>query len=176
MRVLGIDPGTATTGYGLIDASSAGDELVTYGVILTSAELPLEQRLALIHRRLSDLLAEFQPEAVAVEDLFFGKNTRSALSVAQARGVALLATAQHGLAAEVYRPIQVKQAVAAYGGASKLQVQQMVRMLLRLPEIPRPDDAADALAIALCHAHSYVAAARLRTAAASSLRGQVSSR
>ncbi|MHB8619642.1 MAG: crossover junction endodeoxyribonuclease RuvC, partial [Chloroflexota bacterium] len=103
----------------------------------------------------------------AVEDLFFGKNTRSAISVAQARGVVLLAAAEQGLEVCVYRPVQVKQAVAAYGGATKDQVQQMVRMLLRLAEIPRPDDAADALAIALCHAHSAIASGRLAAAGAS---------
>ena len=162
MRILGIDPGIATTGYGFIESDP--DRALTYGVVLTPAGEPLEARLLLIHRRLSDLLAEFQPEACAVEELFFGKNSRSAFSVAQARGVVLLAAAQHGLAVEVYRPVQVKQAVASYGGASKQQVQQMVRLLLDLPDIPRPDDAADALAIALCHAHSYQAAARLRAA------------
>jgi crossover junction endodeoxyribonuclease RuvC len=164
MRVLGIDPGTATTGYGVVDSSAAGDRALSFGVILTAADLPLERRLLAIFGRLSELLAEFRPEACAVEELFFGKNTRSAFSVAQARGVALLAAAQHGLAVEVYRPIQVKQAVASYGGASKQQVQQMVRMLLGLAEVPRPDDAADALAIALCHAHSYEALARRRAA------------
>ncbi|HLQ35077.1 MAG TPA: crossover junction endodeoxyribonuclease RuvC [Chloroflexota bacterium] len=162
MRILGIDPGTATTGYAFID--SPPDRALTYGVILTAAGEPLEQRLLLIHRRLSELIAEFQPEACAVEELFFGKNSRSAFSVAQARGAALLAAAQHGLAVEVYRPIQVKQAVAAYGAASKQQVQQMVRMLLGLTEIPRPDDAADALAIALCHAHAHEGLARRRAA------------
>jgi len=164
MRTLGIDPGTATTGYAVIDSSSIGDRALTFGVILTAADLPLEQRLLAIHHRLDALIEEHRPGACAVEELFFGKNTRSAFSVAQARGVALLAAAQHGLAVEVYRPIQVKQAVAAYGGAGKLQVQQMVRVLLGLPEIPRPDDAADALAIALCHAHSYEALARRRAA------------
>src|SRR5205085_310651 len=119
-----------------------------------------------IHQQLQALIEQFQPEACAVEDLFFGRNTRSAFSVAQARGIALLAAAQHGLAVEVYRPIQVKQAVASYGAANKAQVQQMVRMLLGLTEIPKPDDAADALAIALCHAHSYLALSRLRAASA----------
>ncbi|SRR5579884_45642 len=163
MRILGVDPGTATTGYALVETNP--DRALTYGVILTPAGLPLEQRLREIHQRLSALIAEFRPDVCAVEELFFGKNSRSAFSVAQARGVALLAAAESALAVEVYRPIQVKQAVAAYGGATKPQVQQMVRMLLGLPEIPRPDDAADALAIALCHAHSYEAAARLRAAA-----------
>jgi crossover junction endodeoxyribonuclease RuvC len=164
LRILGVDPGLATTGYGIVDSTSGTDKPVTYGVVLTPAGEPLETRLLTIHQRLTALIAEFEPEACAIEELFFGKNSRSAFSVAQARGVALLSAAQHGLAVEVYRPIQVKQAVAAYGAATKQQVQQMVRMLLGLAEIPRPDDAADALAIALCHAHSYEAVARRRAA------------
>ncbi len=162
MRILGIDPGLATTGFGVVD----GENALTYGVVLTPAGVALEQRLLLIYRRLKELIAEFKPEACAAEELFFGKNSRSAFGVAQARGVALLAAAEQGLAVEVYRPIQVKQAVASYGGATKQQVQQMVRMLLGLPDIPRPDDAADALAIAVCHAHSYEALARRRAALA----------
>ncbi|HEY8692561.1 MAG TPA: crossover junction endodeoxyribonuclease RuvC [Chloroflexota bacterium] len=164
MRILGIDPGIATTGYAVVESNAAGDRALTFGVVLTPSGLALEQRLLLIYRRLAELIGEFQPEACAAEELFFGKNSRSAFSVAQARGAALLAAAERGLAVEVYRPIQVKQAVASYGGASKQQVQQMVRMLLGLAEIPRPDDAADALAIALCHAHSYEALARRRMA------------
>jgi crossover junction endodeoxyribonuclease RuvC len=166
MRILGIDPGIATTGYGVVDATNGTDRALTYGVVLTPAGQPLEQRLVTIHRRLVEIIREFRPEACAVEELFFGKNSRSAFSVAQARGVALLAAAEAELVVEVYRPIQVKQAVASYGAAGKQQVQQMVRMLLGLAEIPRPDDAADALAIALCHAHSYEALARRRAAEA----------
>jgi crossover junction endodeoxyribonuclease RuvC len=166
MRVLGIDPGTATTGYGVVDSDSSGDRAVAFGVVLTAADLPLERRLLSIHSRLRDLMAELRPQACAVEELFFGRNSRSAFSVAQARGVALLAAAEYGLAVEVYRPMQVKQAVAAYGGAGKQQVQQMVRAMLGLAEIPRPDDAADALAIALCHAHSYLGLSRVRAAMA----------
>jgi len=154
VRILGIDPGTATTGYGVVDSGSGGDQAVTYGVIVTPAAEALEVRLLTIHEGINRLLADYAPEACAIEELFFGRNTRSAFSVAQARGVALLAAAQHGLSVDVYRPIQVKQAVAAYGGAGKAQVQHMVRMLLGLAEAPKPDDAADALAIALCHAHS----------------------
>jgi crossover junction endodeoxyribonuclease RuvC len=164
MRVLGIDPGLATTGYGLVDWAEQEERALTFGVVLTAPDLPLEQRLLVIHKRLSELIAEFGPEVCAVEELFFGRNSRSAFAVAQARGAALLAAAEHGVVVEVYRPVQVKQAVAAYGGASKPQVQQMVRILLGLPEIPRPDDAADALAIALCHAHSHEALARRRAA------------
>ncbi|MBV9120131.1 MAG: crossover junction endodeoxyribonuclease RuvC [Chloroflexi bacterium] len=161
MRVLGIDPGLATTGYGVVEDGRS----LTYGVVLTPATMALEQRLLMIYRRLSEIMSEFLPDACAVEELFFGKNSRSAFGVAQARGIALLCAAEKGLAVEVYRPVQVKQAVASYGGADKRQVQQMVRMLLRLPEIPRPDDAADALAIALCHANSHLALRRLRALA-----------
>lgn len=164
MRILGIDPGLATTGFGVVEATASGERALTFGAILTPADMALEQRLLLVYRRLNDVMAEFRPEACAAEELFFGKNSRSAFAVAQARGVALLAAADHGLGVEVYRPIQVKQAVAAYGGATKQQVQQMVRMLLGLADIPRPDDAADALAIALCHAHSHEALARRRAA------------
>jgi crossover junction endodeoxyribonuclease RuvC len=166
VRTLGIDPGTATTGYGIVESAEGVDRAITFGVILTPADLPLEQRLLSIHQQLADIIERFGPAACAVEDLFLGRNARSAFSVAQARGVALLCAAEHGIPVEVYRPIQVKQAVAAYGGADKQQVQHMVRMLLGLPEVPRPDDAADALAIALCHAHSHEALSRLRRAIA----------
>ncbi len=166
MRVLGIDPGTATSGYGLIDSTPAGDQAVVFGVITTPADAPLELRLLTIHTELTKLLLEFKPDACAVEALFFGRNTRSALSVAHGRGAALLAAAQNGLAVAVYTPIQVKQAVASYGAATKDQVQQMVRMLLRLESIPKPDDAADALAVAICHAHSDVANRRMAAAQA----------
>lgn len=166
MRVIGIDPGTATTGYGLIDSDDAGDRAVAFGVITTPAGAALELRLLAIHQQLTELMDEYHPQACAVEELFFGRNTRSAISVAHARGTALLAASQHGLSVAVYRPVQVKQAVASYGAADKNQVQQMVRAMLRLDAIPKPDDAADALAIALCHAHSHVGMERLRAALA----------
>jgi len=164
VRIIGIDPGTASTGFGVIDSEAGEDRAVHFGVISTAAGQDLELRLLAIHRQLGELMDALRPEACAVEELFFGRNTRSAISVAQARGAALLAAAQHGLRVNVYRPLQVKQAVASYGGASKDQVQHMVRLLLRLDAVPQPDDAADALAIALCHAHSSVGLARLRAA------------
>jgi crossover junction endodeoxyribonuclease RuvC len=153
--VIGIDPGIATTGYGLVQEAQDGSlHLVAYGVIETPAGLPLPQRLLLLHNQLSALLLLHNPAGGAVEKLFFQRNVRTAMTVGQARGVALLALAQAGLPVAEYTPLEVKQAVVGYGGADKNQVQQMVRALLQLDDIPRPDDAADALAVAICHAHS----------------------
>ena len=155
MLVIGIDPGTAITGYGLV-RENEDDSLcaVDYGVILTPSDLPMPQRLLELHRQLLDLLLLHRPESGAVEKLFFQRNVRTAISVGQGRGVILLALAQAGLPVAEYSPREVKQAVTGYGGADKPQVQQMVRALLGLKEAPRPDDAADALAIAICHTHS----------------------
>ena len=156
MLVLGIDPGTATTGYGLIRETAQGDfEVVNYGVILTPAGLPLEKRLLLLYDRLVELLLLHRPDTGAVEKLFFQRNVTTAIAVGQARGVALLAFAKQGLRVAEYTPLEVKQAVTGYGGAEKLQIQMMVQAVLQLKEMPRPDDAADALAIALCHLQSY---------------------
>ena len=154
MRVLGIDPGTAITGYGVIEGE--GDSLVvtTYGAVTTPANQPLAQRLQHIYRELRALIAEWHPDSAAVEELFFSKNARTALSVGHARGVALLALTEAGLPIQEYKPAEVKQAVAGYGNAPKQQVQGMVQLLLNLDEMPRPDDAADALAVAICHIHS----------------------
>jgi crossover junction endodeoxyribonuclease RuvC len=151
---LGIDPGTAITGYGVIEGE--GDSLVvtTYGVITTPANQPLAQRLQHIYRELRALITEWHPDSAAVEELFFSKNARTALSVGHARGVALLALTEAGLPIQEYKPAEVKQAVAGYGNAPKQQVQGMVQLLLNLDELPRPDDAADALAVAICHFHS----------------------
>lgn len=155
MLVIGIDPGTATTGYGLVRESEAGVlEAVDYGAILTPPYLPSSQRLLLLYRSLQEILFLHRPQTGAVEKLFFQRNVRTALSVGQARGVCLLALAEAQLAVAEYTPLEVKQAVVGYGGADKIQVQQMVRALLRLPELPQPDDAADALAVAICHLHS----------------------
>jgi crossover junction endodeoxyribonuclease RuvC len=156
MLVIGIDPGTATTGYGLVRERQDGSlEMAAYGVILTPANTPLPERLLELYHQLVELLALHQPQSGAVEKLFFQRNVRTALSVGQARGVALLALAQAGVPIAEYTPMEIKQAVVGYGGADKQQVQQMVRALLELPDIPRPDDAADALAVAICHIHSY---------------------
>ena len=154
MRVLGIDPGTAITGYGLVEEVRGDLKLVAFGVIRTPADQPLPRRLQLIYHAVSDLAEEWEPEAAAVEELFFSRNVRTAMSVGQARGVALLALADAGLDIAEYTPLAIKQAVTGYGNADKIQVQEMVRLLLELAEVPRPDDAADALAVAICHLHS----------------------
>jgi len=154
MIILGIDPGTAIAGYGIL--KSDGDELtvVAYGAITTPSDWGMPRRLQHIYAELTVLIQEYQPTDAVVEKLFFSKNVRTALSVGQARGVVLLAAAQANLAIHEYTPLEIKQAVVGYGRADKNQVQQMVRMLLQLDSVPQPDDAADALAIAICHAHS----------------------
>jgi crossover junction endodeoxyribonuclease RuvC len=154
MVVMGIDPGTATTGYGLVRDSEIGPQLVAFGAILTPAGARMPERLQTIYRELCQLIALHGPEAAAVEKLFFQRNVSTAMTVGQARGVALLALAEAGLRVGEYTPRDVKQAVAGYGGADKRQIQQMVRAILNLPDIPKPDDAADALAVAICHLNS----------------------
>jgi crossover junction endodeoxyribonuclease RuvC len=157
--VLGLDPGTAIMGYGLVREISGPDspgdfELVEYGAITTPAGMPLARRLLSIYAQLNDLLDRYHPVAVVVEELFFNKNTTTVISVGQARGVALLAAASRNLTVCEYTPLQVKQSLSGYGRATKQQIQQMVRLLLNLDFIPRPDDAADALALAICHLRS----------------------
>lgn len=154
LRVLGIDPGTATTGFGVLEGQAgAGGELhlLDYGAIRTAPGQPMPERLADLHASLCEIIALHRPQAMAVEELFFSSNVTTALSVGQARGVILLAGAQAGIAIAEYKPMQVKLAITGYGGADKRQVQEMLRLTLRLAETPRPDDAADAIAIALCH-------------------------
>lgn len=149
---LGIDPGTATTGYGLVRLERDGELVaVKYGVILTPKEDSAPSRLEMIYDQLSDLIREYQPETAAVEKLFFSRNVTTALAVGQARGVVMLALQKAGIAAFEYTPKEIKNAVAGYGGADKRQVQEMVRALLQLDSIPKPDDAADALAVAITH-------------------------
>lgn len=154
MRVLGVDPGTATTGYGVVEETREGIRALAYGVIITPAGQPLPQRLQTIYQELRRLIGEWQPDEAAVEELYFNVNVRTALSVGQARGVVLLALADAGLPVTEYGPGEVKQALTGYGGAEKRQMQEMVRMLLGLEKTPSPDDAADALAVAICHLHS----------------------
>ena len=155
MITIGIDPGTATTGYGLIRENPDGSlSAIAFGVITTTAELSMPQRLKTLFQNLSDIINLHRPQNGAVEKLFFHRNVTNAISVGQGRGVALLALAKANITVAEYTPLQVKQAVAGYGAADKNQVQQMVRVLLSLNEIPHPDDAADALAIAICHLHS----------------------
>ena len=149
---LGIDPGTATTGYGLVRIEPDGSLVaVKYGVLLTPKESTASARLVMLYNQLHDVLNEYKPELAAVEKLFFARNVTTALAVGQARGVVMLAIEQAGLEVFEYTPKEVKNAVAGYGGADKRQVQEMVRALLQLDSIPKPDDAADALAIAITH-------------------------
>jgi crossover junction endodeoxyribonuclease RuvC len=155
MVVIGVDPGTATTGYGLVRENEDGSlQAVAYGVISTPAGLELAERLLTLYNELSQILLLHKPDKAAVEKLFFQKNVRTAMSVGHGRGVVLLCLAQAGISVAEYTPLEIKQAVAGYGNADKQQVQYMVRTLLNLEEIPRPDDAADALAVAICYAHS----------------------
>lgn len=152
MLILGIDPGTATTGYGLVTETSSGSmSVVDYGVIKTPAKLCMPDRLVLLYHRLQEIILLHRPESGAVEKLFFQNNVTTAIAVGQARGVAMLALAESEISVGEYTPMEVKQAVAGYGGADKNQVQQMTKMILNLESIPKPDDAADALAVALCH-------------------------
>lgn len=155
MFILGVDPGTAITGYGMVQATGNRFQAVDYGCIRTGSNLPLATRLLIIYNKLYELIETYSPQHLAIEELFFNKNTRTALAVGHARGAALLAAAHSGLETFEYTPLQVKQAVVGYGRAAKVQVQKMVATILNLPEIPKPDDVADALAIAICHAHSY---------------------
>ncbi len=157
MRViLGIDPGTATTGFGLVSEREDGSlECLTYGVIVTPPSLPAHQRLSLLFHDLKDLILLHHPDGVAVEKLFFQTNVKTAIAVGQARGVVLLAISEASLELGEYTPNEVKQAVAGYGSADKRQVQEMVKVLLTLAEIPKPDDAADALAIAITHLNTH---------------------
>ena len=160
MIIIGIDPGTAATGYGAITSTAAGKlQLLAYGVISTSPKIADHHRLSQLHDELGALFARFEPPEVAVEQLFFTNNAKTAIAVGQARGVALLAAANAGCDVREYTPLQVKQAVVGYGAARKAQVQYMVKAILALSEIPKPDDAADALAVAICHAHSRKMAA-----------------
>jgi len=163
LLVLGIDPGTAITGYGIV-CGGAKVEPVAYGVITTPAGLALPLRLQQIYDELTALISTHHPKTAAVEELFFARNARTALSVGHARGVILLALAQAGLPIYEYTPLQVKQAITGYGLAGKEQMQQMVRLLLNLDALPQPDDAADALAVAICHAHSLSMLSRLSLA------------
>jgi len=148
---LGIDPGTAIVGYAVVMAQGSELHMIACDVITTPAKMPLAQRLQLIYEGLTRLIATYKPDEAAMEELFFAKNARTAMTVGHARGVAMLALANGGLSVAEYTPKQVKQAVTGYGGADKNQVGEMVRILLKLSAIPKPDDAADAAAVAICH-------------------------
>jgi len=152
MRILGIDPGYAIVGYGVVDTKTMKPE--AYGVIRTEAGIPIEDRLAEIYDNMCELLRMFRPDHVAIEKLYFNTNEKTAINVSQARGVIVLACVKSGVKLYEYTPLQVKMSVVGYGRAEKLQVQDMTKRLLGLAKIPKPDDAADALALALCHANS----------------------
>ena len=159
MRVLGIDPGTGITGWGIVEndnTSIVANKLsvIDYGVIRTSPGLDMPMRLKDIYDELNSIIERFSPEAVAIEDLFFFKNQKTVIKVGQARGVAIITAVNHNLPVFDYTPLQVKQAVTSYGRAEKSQVQDMVKAILSLKEVPKPDDAADALAVAICHLYS----------------------
>ncbi|MFO7951918.1 MAG: crossover junction endodeoxyribonuclease RuvC [Bacillota bacterium] len=151
MRILGIDPGVAITGYGLVEENGRNFQCLASGCVRTDKDRPTASRLKKIHKQICDLIASHDPEALVVEKIFFSKNVRTAFQVGEARGVIILAAASSGIDLFEYTPLQVKQAVAGYGKAEKIQVQKMVQMLLQLPRLPRVDDEADALAVALCH-------------------------
>ncbi len=165
MVVLGIDPGTANTGYGVVARHGARLVALDGGVIETAAGLDPGERLAAIFDRVDGLLAEYSPDALAVEDLYFGANARSAFAVGQARGVVILAAGRRGIPCRSYTPQQVKGAVCGSGKAAKAQVQRMVQALLSLTDLPRPDHAADALAVAICHANGAPLRAAMERAA-----------
>ena len=154
MRILGIDPGVAIVGFGLIESDRGTLRMLQYGAITTPAGLPLAARLAQINRDIEELIGTFRPDEISVEELFFSKNITTGIAVAHARGVILCAAEKKKIPIYEYTPMQVKQAVVGYGLAEKKQVMDMTRRLLKLKSVPRPDDAADALAIALCHARS----------------------
>ena len=154
MPVLGIDPGYAIVGYGLVEKVGNSVKPLQYGVIRTAAELPIETRLLEIYDDLTKLIDAFKPESIAIEKLYFNTNEKTAINVSQARGVIVLACAKAGIPVFEYTPLQVKMAVVGYGRAEKKQVQEMTRSILNLASIPKPDDAADALAIAVCHANT----------------------
>lgn len=155
MRILGIDPGTAICGFSVLDYIGNKFSIISYGVVRTPAHTELKDRLLTIYDELLILIDKYSPDAMAVEDLFFNTNAKTALSVGHARGVILLLGAQQGMTVSSYTPLQVKQSVVGYGRAEKKQVQEMVKIILKLNEIPTPDDAADAIAVAICHGHSY---------------------
>ncbi|HZK43968.1 MAG TPA: crossover junction endodeoxyribonuclease RuvC [Syntrophomonadaceae bacterium] len=155
MLVLGIDPGTAKTGYGLVKHEAGQLTIVDYGIISTKANTDMALRLCKINKELNELIKKYSPDAVAVEEVFIQKNTKTVITVAQGRGVILMTAASSGIEVAEYTPLQVKQSVVGYGRADKKQVQFMVQKILKMTEIPKPDDAADALAIAICHIHAH---------------------
>lgn len=154
MRIFGIDPGYATVGWGVVDCNGNRFSVIDYGAIFTEAKLPFEIRLEHIYDDVISIIERYQPTVLAIEKLYFNTNAKTAIAVSQARGVMLLAAVKKGLEIFEYTPLQVKQSVVGYGRAEKLQVQKMTQMILNLPQIPKPDDTADALALTICHGHT----------------------
>ncbi|WP_281522762.1 crossover junction endodeoxyribonuclease RuvC [Mogibacterium timidum] len=154
MRILGIDPGYAIMGYGVLDYNGNRFKTVGYGSVETEAGLPMPERLKLLYDGLTEIIQKYEPDEVSIEELFFNRNVTTAIGVGEARGVAMLACVEGGLIVSEYTPMQIKQALVGYGKAEKAQVQMMVKTILNLPEVPKPDDTADAVAAAICHAHS----------------------
>ncbi len=154
MKILGIDPGIAIVGYGVVEKRANKYIPIEYSAITTAAHTPLEERLEIIYDKMNELLTRIRPDVMSVEELFFNNNAKTAFSVGQARGVILLAAVKHSLPVFEYTPLQVKQALTGYGRADKNQIQQMTKAMLGLPTVPKPDDVADALAIAICHGNS----------------------
>lgn len=154
MRILGIDPGYAIMGIGIVDYKGNKFTPVHYESILTQAHTPAEDRLKILYDGLVELIEKYQPDEAAIEELFFNNNAKTAIIVGEARGIALLACVQHGVKISEYTPLQIKQSLVGYGRADKKQVQSMVKTILGLEKVPKPDDTADALAAAICHAHS----------------------
>ena len=154
MVIIGLDPGIAILGYGVIEYKGNKFKVIDYGAITTEPKYTFPERLKILYDELSELLDKYDPEVVAIEELFFNKNVKTAIAVGQARGVQVLAAINKGVELYEYTPLQVKQGVVGYGRAQKKQVQEMVKILLNLEKIPKPDDVADALAVAICHAHS----------------------
>lgn len=154
MIILGLDPGIATVGFGIISTERGTSRAVSYGAITTPPKIPLSERLEAIYNDCNQLIESFEPDVISIEELFFNTNLKTGIAVAHGRGVLLLSGRQHGVPIFEYTPLQVKQSVVGYGRAEKKQVMEMVKRLLNLEKIPRPDDAADALALALCHARA----------------------
>ena len=154
MRILGIDPGIAIVGYGVVDKVGNQYKTVAYDAVTTKAHTPLEDRLEKVYNGVCEIIKEYKPDAMSIEELFFNNNAKTALTVGQARGVIILAAVQNHVPVYEYTPLQVKQALTGYGRAGKTQIQQMMRSMLGLAEVPKPDDVADALAIAVCHGNS----------------------
>ncbi len=154
MRILGIDPGYAIMGYGVLDLKGNHFSVVDYGSILTNAGEPMEERLKYLYTSLTDIIQKYKPDEAAIEELFFNNNAKTAILVGEARGVAILACANENIKIAEYTPLQIKQGLVGYGRADKKQVQNMVKAILNLEKVPKPDDTADALAAAICHGHA----------------------